>query len=916
MGPGKAHLQGSSCLGLALSLPGSCTAVDCNGATCTSLQTPHSLLTMASNGIWHKTSVQAAQETKHTYSKATLPGQKRSYSDVEPSAGFSYPTIPSRSATAQRSVGIPAGSPRLSASPITTLAAALHRNRGLSEYSQRRTIQATPSSSVNPLLSLAHTIYGLPRPLIHNFVKLGIHSIYPWQKACLLGPGLLSGEKNLVYSAPTGGGKSLVADVLMLKRVLEDKDAKAILVLPYVALVQEKVRWLRNIVDGLAKVNDPPPVDDAKRLWRRRADENTIRVVGFVGGGKVQSTWADFDIGVCTIEKANAMINTAIDDCSIKHLRIVVLDELHMIDDDHRGYLMELMATKLISLPQPMQVIGMSATLSNIRLLSTWLEGHSYETKYRPVPVEEHLVYESHVYPAATTSELLKTASQLKNVSQPTQSEAMAIRRIEPSVHRELKDPVVNSVVALAAETARAGYGALVFAGSRGACETDAKLIARVLPQQEEVGSTIFDKRVGLLAELRSLSTGLDAALEETIPSGVAFHRLTTEERELIANAYDNGILKVCVATCSLAAGINLKDDLEQVVDLMHSEMPQLTSGLNSDKQRIQRALLEVIAIRLATSRDSIDDYAAKTLLACTGDPALVRKCVQSSLDNLLSLNFVEVDGLDGFRPTQLGKAIVASALDPDDGTFIHKELQRALKAFVMDGEMHILYMFTPVQDYGTSINWQVFRNEMEALDDSGHRVLGFLGLKRAVINRLAQGGVLKGSTPEEQDVIRVHRRFYMALQLRDLCNEMPIHVVARKYDVHRGAVQTLSQTCTGFAAGMIKFCEQMGWGIMSAALDHFSDRLRAGARADLLALAKITFIKSRTARIFWESGYRSIAAVANADPRELAQPSKVRIKAQDSTQYEEKMMAKAQVISNSANRLWQIEMQHDVYEE
>ncbi|KAL9946480.1 hypothetical protein ACHAP9_000412 [Verticillium nonalfalfae] len=166
------------------------------------------------------------------------------------------------------------------------------------------------------------------------------------------------------------------------------------------------------------------------------------------------------------------------------------------------------------------------------------------------------------------------------------------------------------------------------------------------------------------------------------------------------------------------------KDDLEQVVDLMHSEIPQLTSGLNSDKQRIQ-------------SRDSIDDYAAKTLLACTGDLALVRKCVQSSLDNLLSLNFVEVDGLDGFRPTQLGKAIVASALDPDDGTFIHKELQRALKAFVMDGEMHILYMFTPVQDYGTNINWQVFRNEMEALDDSGHRVLGFLGLKRAVINRL-----------------------------------------------------------------------------------------------------------------------------------------------------------------------------------
>lgn len=95
----------------------------------------------------------------------------------------------------------------------------------------------------------------------------------------------------------------------------------------------------------------------------------------------------------------------------------------------------------------------------------------------------------------------------------------------------------------------------------------------------------------------------------------------------------------------------------------------------------------------------------------------------------------------------------------------------------------------------------------------------------------------------------------------------MPIHRVAQKYDMPRGSVQTLAQTCQGFAAGMIKFCETMGWGwvpgdegpaylgflltapsAMAAALDHFSDRLKAGARSDLLALAKITFVKSRTA--------------------------------------------------------------------
>ena len=58
------------------------------------------------------------------------------------------------------------------------------------------------------------------------------------------------------------------------------------------------------------------------------------------------------------------MINAAIEDCTISYLGVVVLDEIHMIDDDHRGYIMELMATKLLALGQDTQIIGMSATLS------------------------------------------------------------------------------------------------------------------------------------------------------------------------------------------------------------------------------------------------------------------------------------------------------------------------------------------------------------------------------------------------------------------------------------------------------------------------------------------------------------------------------------------------------------------------
>jgi len=57
-------------------------------------------------------------------------------------------------------------------------------------------------------------------------------------------------------------------------------------------------------------------------------------------------------------------VNMAIEQCTIGDLGIMILDELHMIDDDHRGYIMELMATKLLSLEGKVQIIGMSATLS------------------------------------------------------------------------------------------------------------------------------------------------------------------------------------------------------------------------------------------------------------------------------------------------------------------------------------------------------------------------------------------------------------------------------------------------------------------------------------------------------------------------------------------------------------------------
>lgn len=181
-------------------------------------------------------------------------------------------------------------------------------HHAISEYSQRQAARSTPSASLNPLLRLSHPSYGLPESLVRNFASLGIDNIYPWQSSCLLGRGILTGEKNLVYSAPTGGGKSLVADVLMLKRVIEDPKKKAILVLPYVALVQEKLQWLRKVVDGVSRTYVEEPIDSSvsrERQARRTQPCSAIRVAGFFGGTKAfrGAKWSDIDIAICTFEK-------------------------------------------------------------------------------------------------------------------------------------------------------------------------------------------------------------------------------------------------------------------------------------------------------------------------------------------------------------------------------------------------------------------------------------------------------------------------------------------------------------------------------------------------------------------------------------------------------------------------------------
>ena len=134
----------------------------------------------------------------------------------------------------------------------------------------------------------------------------------------------------------------------------------------------------------------------------------------------------------------------------------------------------------------------------------------------------------------------------------------------------------------------------------------------------------------------------------------------------------------------------------------------------------------------------TIQEYVQKTLLFHTMDRVMLDDMVAATLKELVASGFITVDRFGSYEATLLSQATVASYLTPEDGIFIHGELRRALRAFVMDGEMHIFYTFTPVYISGLAdVNWPIFRREMWNLDESGLRVLEFVGINPSLINRM-----------------------------------------------------------------------------------------------------------------------------------------------------------------------------------
>lgn len=154
-----------------------------------------------------------------------------------------------------------------------------------------------------------------------------------------------------MYSAPTGVGKSLVYEILMFRRLLF-WHGQCLIVLPFVALLEEKRRYLEEI-----------------------CEENGIFVDSYHSNG-AQYLDNRVDILLSTIEKANLLINKSVLEGHIPSISLLIIDEAQSLTSP-RGYLLELLVIKLRAFNPHMQIIALSATLPSPTLLASWYLFHS-----------------------------------------------------------------------------------------------------------------------------------------------------------------------------------------------------------------------------------------------------------------------------------------------------------------------------------------------------------------------------------------------------------------------------------------------------------------------------------------------------------------------------------------------------------
>ncbi len=334
---------------------------------------------------------------------------------------------------------------------------------------------------------------------------------------------------SVVVTAPTGSGKTLVAEAAI--HLALERGGKAFYTTPIKALSNQKYSDL--------VVSYGP------------------EMVGLLTGDNVIN--GDAPIVVMTTEVLRNMIYA--DSRRLKNVALVVLDEVHYLQDRARGAVWE---EVIIHCPQHVQLVCLSATVSNNQEFASWVGERRGPTRlvatdHRPVPLESSYMIKDRM--GSQTLHLLPTFVTREGRTRPN-PRIEHMLGLERGRRRRFKTPNRIETVERLAEEGM--LPAIVFIFSRAGCDAAASRLMEAGvrltdPDQRRAIRAIAETRTSHLGDQDLEVLGYDrwiAGLE----GGVAAHHagLVPAFKETVEELFEAGLLKVVYATETLALGINM----------------------------------------------------------------------------------------------------------------------------------------------------------------------------------------------------------------------------------------------------------------------------------------------------------------------------------------------------------------------
>jgi helicase len=210
---------------------------------------------------------------------------------------------------------------------------------------------------------------GLPQPLMQALSASGIAELRPCQEKAIAA-GLLDG-KSLLVCTPTASGKTLVGEMAAMKAILEGK-GKAVYLVPLVALANEKYKEFKQKYGSFCKV--------ALSIGDYDSSDPHL---------------ANYDLLLLTVEKMDSLLRHQAPWLSF--VKVVVVDEVHLLNDSSRGPTLEVLLTLLKKLLPGLQLVALSATIGNAFELANWLKAELVIDSWRPVPLHKGVYYEGKI---------------------------------------------------------------------------------------------------------------------------------------------------------------------------------------------------------------------------------------------------------------------------------------------------------------------------------------------------------------------------------------------------------------------------------------------------------------------------------------------------------------------------------------